>query len=394
MEHKEGTMQYRASAQIGEKLSILGLGCMRFSRNMAETERMILAAVEGGVNYFDTAYIYAGSEETLGNIVSKNRLRSRINIATKLPLVSCKGPESFDRFFNKQLERLRTDYIDFYLMHMITDAAQCRMLLDWGIERWIDEKKREGRIRYAGFSFHGSGVEFQKVLEMSRWEFCQIQYNYSNENYQAGKEGLKAAAAKGLPVIIMEPLLGGRLATGLPAEARKLLAELDPALSPAAWGLRWLWNQPEVTSVLSGMNTVAQMRENIRAAENFAPLSAAEAEAFVAVREILSRAYKINCTGCNYCMPCPQGINIPECFAAYNASFAQGFVTGLQLLLTSSAAMGAKPCGPRTCIRCGKCERHCPQSIAIPSQLQRLSKRLEPLPVRAAVRIARYFLRR
>jgi predicted aldo/keto reductase-like oxidoreductase len=361
---------------------------------MAETERMILEAADGGVNYFDTAYIYSGSEETLGNIVARHGLRHKINIATKLPLISCKGPESFDRFFNRQLERLKTDYVDYYLMHMITDSVQCRTLLDWGIEQWIEDRKKEGKIRRMGFSFHGSAGEFLKVLDMADWELCQIQYNYSNENYQAGKEGLKAAAAKGIPVIIMEPLLGGRLATGLPAEAVRLFAGANPSLSPAAWGLRWLWNQPEVTSVLSGMSTVDQMRENIRTAASFAPLSQAESDLFAAVVEELSRAYRIRCTGCNYCMPCPQGINIPECFAAYNASFAQGIATGLQLFMTSTAAMGAKPCGPRICIGCGKCERHCPQSIAIPNELRKVSKRLEPLIVRGAVRAARYFFRR
>jgi predicted aldo/keto reductase-like oxidoreductase len=386
-------MQYRAGKYPSDKLSILGLGCMRFSRSMNETERMIIEAVNGGVNYFDTAYIYSGSEETLGKILRRNSLRAGVNIATKLPLIACKGPESFDRFFNRQLERLKTDYIDYYLLHMLTDSMQCQTFIDYGIMEWIADKKKEGKIRRAGFSFHGSGREFPKILAMADWDFCQIQYNYANETYQAGREGLKAAAARGVPVIVMEPLLGGRLATGLPSEAVRLFARVDPALSPAAWGLRWLWNQPEVTCVLSGMNTTAQMRENIRTASTFSPLSSEETEVFAQVLNAIAKAYRIRCTGCNYCMPCPQGINIPECFAAYNASFAQGLVTGIHQLLTSTAAVSEKPRGPRTCIRCGKCERHCPQSIPIPKELRKVSSRLEPLLVRGGIRMARWFYR-
>jgi predicted aldo/keto reductase-like oxidoreductase len=212
-------MRYREDKISGNKLSILGMGCMRFSLNLDETERMILTAIDKGVNYFDTAYIYPNSEKTLGRILSKNKKRLQVFIATKLPLIMCKGPGDFDNFFNKQLERLRTDYFDYYLMHMITSAAQWQMFCEWGIEQWIDDRKREGKIRQLGFSFHGSRGEFLKILDVRKWDFCQIQYNYSDENYQAGKEGLKAASAKGIPVIIMEPLLGGKLAMGLPKEA-------------------------------------------------------------------------------------------------------------------------------------------------------------------------------
>jgi predicted aldo/keto reductase-like oxidoreductase len=386
-------MQYRDDKVSGNKLSILGLGCMRFSRNMAETERMILAAIEGGVNYFDTAYIYPGSEETLGTILGKHKKRESVFIATKLPLIMCKGPGDFDKFFNKELERLQTDYIDYYLMHMITGSAQWEQFCRWGIEQWIAEKKRAGKIRRAGFSFHGGYGEFITVLNAYQWDFCQIQYNYSNENFQAGKEGLKAAAAKGLPVIIMEPLLGGKLATGLPKEALASFAKADPSLTPAAWGLRWLWNQSEVTCVLSGMNTAAQMVENLRAAKHARPLTGAELAVYAEVVGIFNRAYRIHCTGCNYCMPCPAGVNIPGCFAAYNASFAQGFTTGMQQFFTSTAAVSKSPAGPRLCIECGKCEGHCPQHLPIRSALKQVAGRLEPLPVRAALSIARRFLR-
>jgi len=385
-------MQYREDRGAGNRLSVLGLGCMRFSRNAAETERMILRAIDGGVNYFDTAYIYPGSEETLGSILDKHHQRDKVFIATKLPLIMCKGPEDFDRFFDKELERLRTDHVDYYLMHMITDAAQWERFRGWGIEDWIAARKREGRIRRIGFSFHGSLGEFLKVLDAYPWEFCQIQYNYSNENYQAGKAGLQAAAAKGLPVIIMEPLLGGKLATGLPPEAVKLFAKAGPALSPAAWGLRWLWDQSEVTCVLSGMSAAAQMTENITAAAEARPLTAAERGVYAEVGDILRKSYKIPCTGCNYCMPCPRGVNIPGCFAAYNTSFAQGFVTGMQQFITSTAALGAKPSGPRLCVGCGACEKHCPQSLPIRQNLKLAAARLESPPIRAGLAIARKFL--
>jgi predicted aldo/keto reductase-like oxidoreductase len=317
---------------------------------MDETRRMILTAIERGVNYFDSAYLYPNSEETLGKILAECGKRDSVFIATKLPLILCKGPGDFDKFFNRQLERLQTDHIDYYLMHMITGMAQWETFCSRGIEQWIADKKREGKIGQAGFSFHGSCGEFLKVLNARQWDFCQIQYNYSDENYQAGKEGLKAAAAKGIPVMIMEPLLGGKLAAGLPKEAVNVFARLDPSLRPAAWGLRWLWNQKEASCVLSGTNSVAQIEENIDSAENFRPLTETEMDAYKDVVKIFGAAYKIHCTGCNYCMPCPKGINIPGCFAAYNTSYAQGFKTGMQQYLTSTALVSKKPCSPWLCI--------------------------------------------
>ena len=305
----------------------------------------------------------------------------------------CKGPEDFDRFFDKELERLRTDHIDYYLMHMITDFLQWETFCGWGIEKWIADKKHTGKIRQIGFSFHGSCGEFLKILDAYTWEFCQIQYNYSNENYQAGKEGLKAAAAKGIPVMIMEPLLGGKLAAGLPPEANTLFAKAKPSLSPAARAFFWLWNQSEVTCVLSGTNTTAQIEEHIRSACAAHPLSEAEFAVYAEVVAVFSKAYKIHCTGCNYCMPCPRGINIPGCFAAYNTSFAQGFATGMQQFLTSTSAMGNNPYSPRLCVKCGKCEEHCPQHLPIRNALKKVSARMEPLPVRIGISLARNFFR-
>jgi predicted aldo/keto reductase-like oxidoreductase len=404
-------MQYRKDEVSGNKLSILGLGCMRFPRSLADTEKMILSAIDGGVNYFDTAYIYPNSEETLGGILAKNKKREAIFLATKLPLLLCKGPDDFDKYFNRQLERLQTNYMDYYLMHNIADSAQWEKFCEWGVEKWIAEKKSAGKIRQIGFSFHGSRGEFMKVLDAYKWEFCQLQYNYSNETYQAGREGVEAAAAKGIPVIIMEPLLGGKLATGLPKEALALFAKAAiktdvtnettvtsatgvRELSPAAWGLRWVWNHSETTCVLSGMSSAAQLADNLEAAEH-APLSSlseADLAVYAQVVAIFNKAYKVQCTGCNYCMPCPKGVNIPGCFAAYNASYAQNWATGMQQFFTSTASVSKQPHGPRLCVNCGKCENHCPQHLPIRKALKQVAARLEPLPIHLGLSIARRFL--
>ncbi|MCL2034560.1 MAG: aldo/keto reductase, partial [Oscillospiraceae bacterium] len=261
-------MQYRTDLKSGNKLSALGLGCMRFPRGAIQidykkSEKLVLDAIDAGVNYFDTAYIYMGSEEILGQIFKNNPgTREKIFLATKLPLRMCKSYDDFDKLFNIQLKRLNTDYIDYYFMHNLSSRKKWDELCRLGIEDWIAGKKAEGKIKLAGFSFHGSQSEFFALLDAYDWDFCQIQYNYANIHYQAGAAGLKAAADKGIPVIIMEPLLGGKLATGLPKHAAKLFSDVDASKTPAAWALNWLWDQPEATVVLSGMNTPEQLKEN------------------------------------------------------------------------------------------------------------------------------------
>ena len=263
-------MQYR-NDKTGKPLSMLGFGCMRFpqkgrSIDMEETEREILQAFHAGVNYYDTAYVYPGSEAALGEIVERTGIRDRINIATKLPQYLVGSRAAVDKYFNEELSRLRTDHIDYYLMHMITDLFQWERLLKIGITDWIAEKKASGQIRNIGFSFHGNTDMFLKVLNAYDWDFCQIQYNYLDEVSQAGAEGLKAAAKKGIPVIIMEPLRGGKLVNMLPDGARKVMAASGKGWSAAEWGLRWLYNQPEVTVVLSGMNSLKMVKANCRTA--------------------------------------------------------------------------------------------------------------------------------
>ena len=387
-------MQYREDKASGNRLSVLGLGCMRFSANRAETERVVLAAIEGGVNFFDTAYIYPNSEKTLGEILAKHGKRKDVYIATKLPLIMCKSANDFDRFFNEQLQRLKTDYVDYYFLHSVSDFAQWETFRKLGIEQWIAEKKKTGQIRQIGFSYHGTCDDFLKILDSYAWEFTMIQYNYYDENYQAGRKGLLAAAEKGVSVMIMEPLLGGRLATGLPKQAVEMFKKTDPSLAPSDWAFWWLWNQREVTVALSGMNSVQQMESNIRSTDAFRPLAGKDLTVYARVVELFRKTYKINCTGCNYCLPCPRGINIPACFSAYNSRYAQGFVTGMTLYMTSTAAIAKNPSSPRLCNECGKCEKHCPQYLPIRKWLKKVSGKFEPLPMRLMLALVRRLVTR
>jgi predicted aldo/keto reductase-like oxidoreductase len=263
-------MQYR-NDKYGEPMSLLGYGCMRFTKkglstDISKTEKEIMKAYELGVNYYDTAYIYSGSEECLGEILERNNIRKNVNIATKLPQYLISSKSAIDKYFNEQLKRLRTDYIDYYLMHMLTDISAWENLVKLGIKDWIIRKKKEGAIRNIGFSFHGNSDRFIKILDAYDWDFCQIQYNYLDDVSQAGVKGLKAAAAKHIPVIIMEPLRGGKLVDMLPDQAKKYIELYEKKRSAAEWGLRWLWNQPEVTCVLSGMNSIEMVEENCRIA--------------------------------------------------------------------------------------------------------------------------------
>jgi predicted aldo/keto reductase-like oxidoreductase len=375
---------------------------MRFPKGPGDRQKaedLVMKAVERGINYFDTAYMYPGNEEALGAALAKNGVRDRVYIATKLPLVFCRSPEDFDRYFNKSLERLRTDHVDYYLMHMLTSREAWKKLCSWGIEDWIADKKSSGQMRQLGFSFHGIQHEFLELLEARDWDFCQIQYNYSDENFQAGTAGLVRAAARGLPVIVMEPLLGGKL-TGskapgaLPPEAVEIFKKADPALSPAAWALRWVWNREEVTCLLSGMTSPGQVEENAALAEGALPgiIGAEERKIYAGVLEIFNAFYKIHCTGCNYCMPCPRGVNIPACFASYNISFSIGWMAGMKQFVTSTTPMLETTGGPGRCVKCGKCESHCPQHLPVIKNLEQVRKRMEPLWYRWSMPVIRTLL--
>ena len=390
-------MQYR-NDKNGTPLSILGFGCMRFARSggaidLAKAEKQILAAYQAGVNYYDTAYIYPGSESALGEILERNKLRDKVYIATKLPQYMIHRSASVERYFQEQLKRLRTDHIDYYLMHMLTDYAQWEELKSLGIREWIAEKKQSGAIHNIGFSYHGNTEHFLQILDDYPWDFCQIQYNYMDENTQAGAAGLKAAAAKGIPVIIMEPLRGGKLVNSLPSGARKAIEASPRGWTPAGWGLRWLYNQPEVTVVLSGMNSDEMVAENLRTASE-AGIGSFSQEDFALIEQIraeIRKTEKVGCTGCRYCMPCPQGVDIPGAFRCYNAMYSDSKTSG-RFQYAQTVVMTQKPAFASQCIGCGKCEKHCPQGIPIRAKLKEADRALRPLPYRIGISIARGYM--
>jgi len=381
-------MQYRADKH-GNKLSILGYGCMRFTKtagiiDLEKTEREIMTAIRAGVNYFDTAYIYPGSEAALGTILERNGVRDQVNIATKLPQYLVQSGSAFDRYFNEELKRLRTDHVDYYLLHQMADYAQWEKLKRLGIVEWIEEKKRSGAIRNFGFSYHGTSAHFLKILAAYDWDFCQIQYNYRDEHTQAGVVGLKAAAERGIPVVIMEPLRGGKLVNLLPEQAKKIIAADERGWTPAEWAFRWLYNQPEVTVVLSGMNSLEMVEENIRTASEARAGDFTERDFALLekVKEEIQRKEKVGCTGCQYCMPCPQGVDIPTAFRCYNAMYSESKWSG-RFQYSVTVAFTRDPAFPTKCIGCGKCEKHCPQGIPIREKLKEADKALRPFVYRA-----------
>ena len=392
-------MQYRKD-RIGSDLSILGYGCMRFSRkgggiDVAKTEQELLAAYRAGVNYFDTAYIYPGSEAAVGEIFERNHIRDKVNLATKLPQYLIGSRAALDRYFNEELSRLRTDRVDYYLMHHLTDVAMWEKLKTVDILDWIREKKEQGAIRNIGFSYHGNTENFLKILNDYDWDFCQIQYNYLDEVAQAGRAGLQAAAAKGIPVMIMEPLRGGKLVNMLPEAAKKAMADSGRGWSPAEWGLRWLYDQPEVTVVLSGMNSLDMVEANCRtAAEAKAgSLTDADFETLEKVKRAIREKERVGCTGCRYCMPCPKGVDIPGIFRCWNTMYTESKSAGRTQFI-QTVGLTREPAFASQCIRCGKCEQHCPQSIPIRDKLQEADRALRPLPYKIAIQAARRFMYR
>lgn len=393
-------MKYREDKRSGNQLSILGFGCMRLPGSLGrvdiqKTEPLLLKAIEKGVNYFDTAYLYPGSEDAIGQIFEKHALHDKVFIATKLPHMMCKTYEDFDKYFDIQKKRLRAKKINYYFIHNISALEQWTRLLDLGIEKWIKSKKDSGEINQIGFSYHGSKNDFGLLLDAYDWDFCQIQYNYINTNYQAGVDGLKNAAKRGLPVFIMEPLLGGRLAVGLPKKAETIFKEQNSERSPASWAMKWLFNQPEVTLILSGMNSMEQLEDNINTADSSVPnmLSETEMETFDKVIRVFNESYKIPCTGCNYCMPCPKQINIPACFAAYNTSYSIGLKDGIGQYMISASGLSKTPHFVSDCIKCGKCESHCPQQIPIRESLTSVKRRLQPFYLKPALSLYQKFAR-
>ncbi|MGB9940236.1 aldo/keto reductase [Methanosarcina sp.] len=380
-------MLYRRIPKNGDKLSILGFGCMRLSVkdgriDREEAKRQIRYAIDHGVNYIDTAWTYhlGENEPFLGSILSGG-YREKIKLATKLPSWIIKSREDMDSILNAQLERLRTGYIDYYLVHSLIGTLWDR-LKSLGVTDFLDRAKADGRIVNAGFSFHGSIEDFKRIVDAYPWTFCQIQYNFLDRKNQAGAEGLKYAASKGLGVIVMEPLRGGKLTRLVPPEVQEIWNEAPVKRTPAEWGLRWVWNHPEVTVVLSGMNEESQVEENLKTAEEAYPntLAGVELQLVDRVEQKYRKLMNTGCTGCRYCLPCSSGVDIPGCFEIYDNVYLSGDEDEGKLMYA------AKPGGiirggvlgyASQCVQCGQCLEKCPQHLDIPAILKTITQKFE-----------------
>ena len=370
-------MLYRRMNQTDATLSILGFGCMRLpqttncSIDEPRAKKMVRFAIDHGINYFDTAYVYHNgeSEPFLGRALSDG-YREKVYIATKLPVWDVQSQNDMDRILNEQLLRLNTDYIDFYLLHGLGKTSWINMV-NLNVGEFLDQAIADGRICRAGFSFHDEVQVFKEIVDDYDWTFAQIQYNYMDEEYQAGTEGLNYAAAKGLGIVIMEPLRGGVLAreTG---DTKKVFATRGYTRSAAEWGLHWLWNHPEITVVLSGMSTIQQVKDNLGYANTGKPSSLTMDE--IAVYEEIKTYYrskmKIPCTKCRYCMPCMAGVEIPECFSAFNDASVYSDTAGAKMSYDAYTGFGGDA---SQCQDCGVCESLCPQHLPIRKHLKEVS---------------------
>ncbi|OPY28706.1 MAG: putative oxidoreductase [Methanocella sp. PtaU1.Bin125] len=386
-------MQYRTMKKSGDSLSILGYGCMRLPQNGSRIDEpraraQLRYAIDHGVNYVDTAIPYhmGASEPFLGRALLDG-YREKVKLATKMPHWNVKKREDMDRFLSGQLASLQTGRIDYYLVHNM-QAESWKKLKGLGFADFVAKAKADGRIRNIGFSFHGGTKDLKAIVDDYAWDFCQIQFNYLDRDNQAGVEGLKYAAAKGLGVIVMEPLRGGMLARNASHAIQAIRDEADVKRSPAEWALRWVWNFPEVTVVLSGMNEEAHIEENLRVAGEALPGSLTEKEISLVdrVREAYLKSMKVGCTGCRYCMPCPAGVDIPACFETYNTKYLGGGAGPASIgyvSLVGGAFSGNKPGYASQCKGCGKCEKACPQHLPIRQHLQEVRKEFEgpTLPV-------------
>jgi predicted aldo/keto reductase-like oxidoreductase len=372
-------MQYRTVPKNGDKLSILGFGTMRLplkgeSIDEKRAIEQIRYAIDNGVNYVDSAPPYHGgeSEKVLGKALLGS-YREKVKIATKLTSFLLAKAEDMDKMLSLQLKKLQTDHIDYYLLHGLEEQSWNK-LLGFGVFEFLEKAKAAGKIVNLGFSFHGSLETFKEIVDAYDWAMCQILYNFLDEKLQAGTKGLKYAASKNLAVMIMEPLRGGTLAGNLPDEVKRIYNNAEIKRSPTEWGLRWVWNHPEVTLALSGMNDEKHVAENIKAADNALPCSMKRGELAVIknVAESFRRLMKVPCTGCQYCMPCPYGVNIPSIFRIYNDYYMFGDEQKSRAMYAMMLMGGltGKRSDASLCKECKKCIARCPQHIEIPHELK------------------------
>ena len=368
-------------------VSILGFGCMRLPLmpggdpakiDEKEATRLIRHAIDAGVNYVDTAYPYhgtgmgsAGQSEPFVGRVLRDGYRGKVKLATKLPSWLVRNRGDMDRFLNEQLERLETDHIDFYLVHAL-NRSLWKHVRETGVADFLDRAIGDGRIRYAGFSYHDQAENFNEIVDGYDWSFCQIQYNYLDEEYQAGRKGLEYAAGKGLGITIMEPLRGGKLAVNLPDSVQTAFDRARKKRSPAEWALSWIWNHPEASLLISGMNGMDQVAENLKAADNFKQDSFTEEDSRVIgkVQKLFRQRIKVDCTAYAYCMPCPSGVDIPGCFEFFNNYHLFGREENYNRFLKPEQRASA-------CTECGTCETHCPQALPIPELLKNVTELFE-----------------
>lgn len=368
-------MQYRKFGKHDIQVSALGFGCMRLpvmpdgGINEKEAIAQLRKAMDNGVNYFDTAYVYHGgkSEVVLGKAL-KDGYREKTYIADKMPLWNVEIYEDFNRLLNEQLERLDVEYIDFYLLHALDKNLwnKCKKL---DVFKFLENAQECGKIKYIGFSFHDDISIFKEIADYYSWDFCQIQYNYMDEYNQAGIEGLHYAADKNMAVIVMEPLLGGKLAIEPPTEIQQLWESSDIKRTPAEWSLSWIWNQPGVTVILSGMNSMNQLDENIKTADKALSnsLTGSEKQLIEKVKTKFKELTKVTCTGCRYCIQCPKGIDIPRIFSLYNEAAVYNNIKNCSYAYTHEINTKNNVIA---CIGCAKCEKVCPQHLEIRQYLK------------------------
>nr|WP_295162371.1 aldo/keto reductase [uncultured Methanobrevibacter sp.] len=379
-------MQNRLIKKTGDEISPLGFGAMRLPLKNGKIDRelakkQIYHAIDNGINFIDTAYLYGDSETFLGEVL-QGEYKDKVKLCTKLPSINVRKYEDMENILDEQLKRLQRDSIDYYLIHAV-DLKTINRLLKRDLLEFINKAKREGKIKHVGFSYHGPKEEFEIIVDGYDWDVVMVQYNYFDENVQAGMEGIEYAASKGMGVFVMEPLKGGILAGKMPHDAEEIFRKANPNKSNAEWALEWVLNNRNVTCVLSGMNSFEQIDENIRIAENTAPLSMSfeDMETVELVKRVLRNSLKINCSTCGYCMPCPQGVNIPECMKIYNEKylfehkgfFNQSFMDYYQYV---GGIMGNEGNAGK-CNGCGKCLRKCPQKLDIIAELKKVKKEFE-----------------